>query len=286
MGAISFSLDMNLLNDLHESCNFAVLVETGTFKGDTVASARNIVPHVISIERDHPLAEAAKRRFAHDENVQIIEGDAAESLAELQAEIDNQAVLYWLDAHWCATPGEIALLREDSGGRGECQLLQELRNIGSLNEKTVILIDDARLFTAPALPPQTPDQWPKFHEIVEALAGLSDKHNLAIVNDVIAFYPKNLQDKMETYTLHNGVDWLDITNQSREYEMLTAHRLQEKESFETQLEILHAICAERLDLINFLDYEVRSLKAEKMSSAMNDDDAKKPKKGLLRRFKN
>jgi hypothetical protein len=160
MGAISFSLDMNLLTDLHEACNFLVLVETGTFKGDTVASARDIVPRVISIERDRPLAEAAKRRFAHDENVQIIEDDAAESLSELQGEINNQAVLYWLDAHWCATPGEIALLREDAGGRGECQLLQELRNIGSLNEKTVILIDDARLFTAPALPPQTPDQWP------------------------------------------------------------------------------------------------------------------------------
>jgi hypothetical protein len=109
---------------------------------------------------------------------------------------------------------------------------------------------------------------------------------LAIVNDVIAFYPEDLQDKMETYTLHNGVDWLYIADQGLNHERLLGEALEaQKESFETQLEILHASCAERLELINFLDYEVRSLKAEKIGRK-NDDDTKKPKKGLLRRFKN
>jgi hypothetical protein len=119
-------------------------VETGTYRGDTVAALRQRFDALWSIELDPGLAQAAARRFANAGNVMILCGDSAELVPLLAAGMNRRRVLWWLDAHY-------------SGGitaGGDSPLCAEL---AALRERAgagvVILIDDARLFGRdPAFP--------------------------------------------------------------------------------------------------------------------------------------
>lgn len=112
-----------------------VFVESGTYRGDTVARVCRLVPRVISIELDPTLARLAQRRFADRSAVAIIQGDSAQELPKLLADIHEPALL-WLDGHF-------------SGGvtadGGKCPLMSELAAALSAEQPHVILVDDIRL---------------------------------------------------------------------------------------------------------------------------------------------
>src|SRR5438876_3485789 len=76
-----------------------VLVETGTFLGDTVYVLRKEFARIISIELDPQLATAAQRRFARNSNVTVLAGDSSCLLPDVLRNLD-MPVLFWLDAHW------------------------------------------------------------------------------------------------------------------------------------------------------------------------------------------
>lgn len=209
MGAVSFSLDRRLVDALKSALPLNVLIETGTFKGDTVFSLESCFDKVISIELSKALWADAVKRFADYSHVRILQGNSQDKLRELRNELQDQGVLYWLDAHWCvggSTAGELS----------QCPLLFELQAIGQLNAQSVVLIDDARLFQAPPQAPHEISQWPRFFEIVKKLQQLSAQHELMIVNDVIAFYPKLCTFEMESYAREYGVDWLKAANSIKE----------------------------------------------------------------------
>ena len=141
MGAVSFSLDHRLVTELQSALPLRVLFETGTFQGDTVAELQSYFDEVVSVELSESLCIEAVERFKSYPHVKILKGNSSEQLHVLQDELKDTGVLYWLDAHWCAatnTAGELS----------QCPLLEELQAIGKLNSKSVILIDDARLFLA------------------------------------------------------------------------------------------------------------------------------------------
>ena len=50
MGAVSFSLDRKLVESLKASLPLDVLVETGTFEGNTVAEVRDLFTEIHSVE--------------------------------------------------------------------------------------------------------------------------------------------------------------------------------------------------------------------------------------------
>jgi glycosyltransferase involved in cell wall biosynthesis len=205
MGAVNFSLDPCLVRSLQSSVPLSVLVETGTFKGDTVAELCSLFKKIYSIELSATLWEDAVRRFENCLEVQILQGSSPARLRELKGELESLAVLYWLDAHWCiasATAGETS----------QCPLLDELLAIGQLNAQSVILIDDARLFLAPPLAPHEISQWPSFDLLVSTLRALGPTHELMVVNDVIAFYPKDSRACMQSFAQNFGMDWLAATN--------------------------------------------------------------------------
>lgn len=122
-----------------------ILVETGTFLGDTTWAMRRHFHHIHTIEVAPVLAELARKRFRGDAMVTVIEGDSQDILPKLCAEIDRPC-LFYLDGHYS---GGITGM-----GGCECPVLAEIDAILTRTRTPFrIVIDDARLFgTDPAYP--------------------------------------------------------------------------------------------------------------------------------------
>ncbi|MFZ2540836.1 MAG: glycosyltransferase family 2 protein [Gallionella sp.] len=204
MGAVTFSLDIRLVECLKEVLPLSVFVETGTFKGDTIANLAQHFDKLITIEFSEQLWKDAVARFENVRNVEAHLGNSPVVLAMLRPGLVNTPSLFWLDAHWCVA-------KNTAGNHSQCPLLGEILAINKLNGASVVLIDDARLFLAPPPDPHDISQWPSFDQIVTALHNLSDQHELMIVNDVIAFYPQHARESITEYARKYGVDWLAVS---------------------------------------------------------------------------
>ncbi|MGH6990881.1 MAG: hypothetical protein ACREE3_13370, partial [Stellaceae bacterium] len=118
-----------------------IFVETGTFRGDTVARVLPRFDAIVSFEIFAPLAAAARHRFADAPKVRIIEGDSGALLDSALAGIDAP-ILFWLDAHYSG-PGT---------GRGNeaSPIAREMAVIHNTRiaagHPDMVLIDDARVF--------------------------------------------------------------------------------------------------------------------------------------------
>ncbi|MEQ9008595.1 MAG: hypothetical protein RLP12_11970, partial [Ekhidna sp.] len=130
MGAISFSLDPKLAKFLKHELDISVFIETGTFAGDTIAELEPSFDQLVSIEIDDDLYAKAVSRFADSRKVEILQGDSAQKLLEIQSQITDRSVMYWLDAHWCEGGGE-------GQSESQCPLLEEIRSIKNLNSRSV-----------------------------------------------------------------------------------------------------------------------------------------------------
>lgn len=201
MGAVSFSLDINLVDSIRSVLPVPVFFETGTFKGDTVDAMQSRFRRLITVELSEPLWKDVSSRFSGNGKIEVHLGDSSEFLAKLCPEFVESSVFYWLDAHWCVA-------NDTSGEKSQCPLLEEIRAIGKLNEESIIVIDDARLFLCCPPAPHESSQWPTFDSIVTALRSISSKHELAVVNDVIVFFPRSARDAVAEYARKHGVDWL------------------------------------------------------------------------------
>ncbi|HLB34832.1 MAG: hypothetical protein A3F67_03290 [Verrucomicrobia bacterium RIFCSPHIGHO2_12_FULL_41_10] len=234
MGAITFSLDSKLVEAIKKTLQPTVFFETGTYKGDTVYNQIKNFNKIISVELAHDLWSTACKRFEQYQHIEIIHGDSPKVLEDCYSRISGESVLYWLDAHWCVALGT-------AGEKSQCPLLKELSAIKELNENSVILIDDARLFLAPPLAPHEITEWPQFHDIIKHLYALSTEHEMMVVNDIIIYYPIKLKDDIINYAQHCGVDWLNIGHYAEE------------------IINLKKICEERLELIERLHQECARL---------------------------
>lgn len=225
MGAVNFSLSPDLVQALVDALPLEVLVETGTFEGDTIASFLSRFQEIHSVELSEHYVERAKARFANEPHVHIAHGDSSGYLKQLVPALSSRGVLYYLDAHWCVASNT-------AGNKSQCPLLDEIAAIGSsgqLGEASVIVIDDARLFLAPPPAPHDISQWPSFDEIVTALRRLSDRHEMMVVNDVIVFFASGARDSMKGFARKDGVDWLHAF-QAQQANAALRMSLEEKES--------------------------------------------------------
>lgn len=222
MGAVNFSLSPDLVEALSDALPLDVLVETGTFEGDTIAGMVTRFSEIHSVELSAHYVAKAKARFADDAHVHIAHGDSPGYLKQLVPALCSRGVLYYLDAHWCVASNT-------AGDKSQCPLLDEIGAISRLDETSVIVIDDARLFLAPPPAPHDISQWPSFDEIITALRRLSAGHELMVVNDVIAFYPPAARDALNAFARKHGVDWLHARQAQQQNAALRAS-LEEKES--------------------------------------------------------
>ena len=114
-----------------------VLVETGTYFGDTIAATKNHFADIYSIELSPELHQGARERFKGDQWVHLPLGDSGSVLKQILATI-TRPPLFWLDAHYSA--GVTAR------GKTDTPILEELDTIFAFCPECVVLIDDARCF--------------------------------------------------------------------------------------------------------------------------------------------
>ncbi|MBM3803164.1 MAG: hypothetical protein FJW26_12760 [Acidimicrobiia bacterium] len=256
MGAVHFSVDTKVIEELKRHLPLSVLVETGTFEGDTVALARPYFDRVYTVESSEKYYQEARRRFEGDGAVQVVLGHSPQFLETLMPQLKGCSILFWLDAHWCAAEGT-------AGQVSECPLLDEIHAIRHLNETSVILVDDARLFFCPPPSPHEISGWLAFDDILKALKALSSRHRVMVLNDVMMFYPEELKQPLNQFAHVHNIDLLSAIEKSRQHDSLRLEYdkvVKEFRSFEAELkrEIagLVQICTDRLKLIEHQDAEL------------------------------
>jgi hypothetical protein len=148
----------------------SLLVETGTYLGDTsYAQSRNF-RRVITIEVAEPIHRWNVGRFRGIPNVEARLGDSGKVLREVVPGI-AEPVLYWLDGHFSGGP--------TGKGEKECPIYEELSAIfASSREDFVVLIDDARLFDG------THD-FPTYPELVAWVAEARPELSVTSEGDII-----------------------------------------------------------------------------------------------------
>ncbi len=213
MGAVNFSLDVNLADVLKSSLGLEAFVETGTFRGETVDALKDKFESIYTIELSPEYYAEAVSKFEGDDHINVLHGDSSQELKRVAGDLQDTATLYFLDAHWCVAENTASEL-------SQCPLLAELGAVGALNESSVIIIDDARLFLAPPLTPHETSHWPTLDEIIIQLRDLSSSHLIMVLNDNIIFYPKSACAAVSEYGKEYGVDWLDVLHTNRDYENL------------------------------------------------------------------
>lgn len=263
MGAVSFSLDVELVEILKKVLPLPIFVETGTFEGDTVNALLPYFDRFITAELSEPLWKEVTNRFAGEKKVEPYLGNSPDVIAKFCSALKDSSVLYWLDAHWCVAD-------DTSGEKSQCPLLEEIHAIGQLNDQSVILIDDARLFLAPPPAPHETSQWPSIDSIITALKQTSLQHELSVVNDVIIFYPKLVRDSVISYAKKQGVDWLRA-NQSLLENVELRRVLEEKESEIQQKEEALILLTKSLEEKENIIQELRFW-LDKLRANQSDDE--------------
>jgi len=198
LGAIFFSIDVELVHCLKRVLPLTVFFESGTFQGDTAELCAPLFERVYTIELSAGLHARAATRLSNHRNVVCRMGDSAGALREMKSSLADASVLYWLDAHWCG--------QQTAGQANECPLLNELDAIAPLNDRSIVLIDDARMFLAPAPRPHEAAQWPLLDEVVERLRRVAGQHRLWVINDVIIYAPPSAFAAIVEYGRARGFD--------------------------------------------------------------------------------
>jgi glycosyltransferase involved in cell wall biosynthesis len=224
MGAVHFSLDKNLVKVLKSILPLDVFVETGTFKGDTVEQIKELFDEIYTVELSKDYYNYCKERFKDCNQINLHHDNSPIFLKKLRKSIARRSVIYFLDAHWCVADNT-------AGEKSQCPLLKELKAIKTLNNESVIIIDDARLFIAPPPVPHEISHWPDFGSVVKALKSLNSRNEVMIVNDTILFFPPVVKNKLKDYAYTNSIDLLAILHKVKDYENLR----KQFESLEKQL---------------------------------------------------
>lgn len=147
-----------------------VFIETGTYKGDTVAEMKPLFSRVISIEVDEAYYRRALGRFQRDANVAIRHGDCVRELPEILSGLREPAV-FWLDGHYSGG--------ETGKGIVDDPILISLEQIAAHPARGhVIFIDDARTFDGR-------EGRPDLSDVLARLKAIDTRYVLSVQNDII-----------------------------------------------------------------------------------------------------
>lgn len=168
-----YAYKRRVIRDLAKKKNIKVLIETGTFLGETPIQLNKDFSKIHTIELEPRLYAQAKTHLAPLANVHVWKGNSAQVLKKILPTID-QPILFWLDAHF-------------SGGftaRGlfsDTPIEQELKTIISRNKADVILIDDAREFG-------TKPNYPSIETLKSLVTEKRTLKDFSVENDIIALH--------------------------------------------------------------------------------------------------
>jgi len=178
-----YDIKRKIILDYKRKYNIEILIETGTFTGDTVFSLMDNFKKLYSIELSEELASKAIKRFESIQKIKIIQGDSGIQIGKLIKDI-NQPVLFWLDGHYS---GEFMYNDEfikTAKGTLNTPIEKELQLILASEQAHIILIDDARLFTGEM-------DYPTIKQIKDIVRKNSKfNHKLFVSRDLIRITPK------------------------------------------------------------------------------------------------
>jgi hypothetical protein len=155
--------------------NCKIFVETGTYKGEMVASVQNEFERIYSIELDRKLFDRASVKFKDHDHISVYRGDSGKLLVNIIENMQGRA-LFWLDAHYS---GGITAKAEL-----ETPIIKELETIfDAPNLGHVILIDDAREFIGK-------NNYPSFPELRKMVLSRRPQAIIEVEDDIIQILPK------------------------------------------------------------------------------------------------
>lgn len=195
MGHVYFSIPKAIVKRLVERVDVPILVETGTYKGETAFWAASVFNEVHTIELIEEISKSTQNDPSCPKNVNFYIGDSANVLQEVLKKV-NQRALFWLDGHWSPFVHEV---------ERQCPLLEELQAI-SKKQDSIIFIDDATAFYGPMPPPHKAEQWPSLEKIFVTIKELFPSHRFTIMDDVIISAPEDAMKAIESY-------WYDVFNE-------------------------------------------------------------------------
>lgn len=156
-----------------ENYGLSVMVETGTWKGDTIFALRKVFREIHTIELDPILHQFAVKRFAHLKHINCHLGDSAAELPKVIGRLTEPA-LFWLDGHYCGGPSARASI--------DTPISSEIKSVlARRNPKDVVLIDDARLFVGI-------DGYPTIDEIKRTV--MWHAVDCSVMDDIIRITPR------------------------------------------------------------------------------------------------
>ncbi len=185
MGKANFGAPVREVEWIKAHLDLDVFIEGGTYKGHTASRMAAVFEHVFTIERHDQLHREARAKYPID-NITFLHGDTRDHLSHLLQ--NHGKCLIWLDAHWSG----LGTHGEDD----ECPLLEELALIFASSAQPVILIDDARLFTAPPPPPHKLSAWPSLDQV---LAAIPNGYRTLIIEDVIYVLASDIFPQFREY---------------------------------------------------------------------------------------
>ena len=192
MGIVRFGAPQRLVLWARDAFGVRSFVETGTNRAGTAVWAADHFDAVWTIEGQQELYEANVRAHGHQANLHMRYGDSRTDLGQILAEVGGPAVV-WLDAHWCGGPDETY------GIDAQCPVLDEIAAVNRSRPDHVVLIDDARYFTAPPEKPNRIEDWPGLLEVAAALAAGPSPRYAVILDDVIVAVPLGGKARLVEY---------------------------------------------------------------------------------------
>ena len=191
MGEVRPGIPVDLAIALRDRLALVGAVETGTYLGDSAVLLGQSFVQVWTIELAEALWQQAREKHVTATNVHFMHGASQNVLAEVAGKLTGPA-LYWLDGHWSG--GATA------GSDNECPVLEEIEAIDATPNaaESAILIDDARLFTAPPPPPHKKEQWPDLMEVCDSLRKNHDRY-VTVLQDIIVAVPRSARGVVEDW---------------------------------------------------------------------------------------
>lgn len=150
-----------------------ILVETGTYLGDTLYSLVHDFEKLYSIELSEHYHNKAKQKFKKFNNVQLLLGDSGKVLNQIVPQL-NQPALFWLDGHYS---GGLT-----AKGDLECPVYNELNAIFASPFQHHIFIDDARLFVGK-------NDYPTLDDLTAFVKNKKQDRKIYVENDCIRIVP-------------------------------------------------------------------------------------------------
>jgi hypothetical protein len=192
MGHIQMGVPKSLVLRLLGARAIPNFVETGTFRGGTTLWAAKHFQNVVTIEINPELSREVAARPDCAANIQFLVGDSATLMAEVVAGLCGSAV-FWLDGHYCG-PGT-------GDPSAECPVMGELEALRAATDP-IIMIDDARCFLGPPLPPHNRADWVSIDDLYRFFIQHFPWHTTTLVDDVIVSVPRDLKPVLDQ-------DWLE-----------------------------------------------------------------------------